>query len=99
MNLIRQLRFSHTAIGCLLALGLFNTSAMAAADIAAALSHPDRPSADADNDARRKPIEVLNFAGLELGMSVLELEAATTQKLSLERLALLAMSSYSTRQG
>ncbi len=75
MNLNKQTRFNSIAIASLLVLGLFNSSAMAAADIAAALSHPDRPSADAANDARRKPVEVLNFAGLEPGMSVLELEA------------------------
>lgn len=45
------------------------------ADVAAALQHPDRPSADAENDARRMPVEVLTFAGLEAGMAVLELEA------------------------
>lgn len=47
----------------------------AQADIAAALAHPDRPSADAENDARRQPEQVLSFAGLEAGMKVLELEA------------------------
>lgn len=45
------------------------------ADVAAALSHPDRPSGDADADSRRKPDQVLDFAGLQTGMSVLELEA------------------------
>ena len=47
----------------------------AEADIAAALQHPDRPSADSENDARRMPLAVLEFAGLQTGMSVLELEA------------------------
>lgn len=75
MKLIKKSRFSHIILGCFLSLALFNTTAMAAADIAAALSHPDRPSSDAENDARRKPVEVLTFAGLETGMSVLELEA------------------------
>lgn len=46
-----------------------------AADVAAALSHPDRPSADADSDAGRNPAAVLAFAELETGMDVLELEA------------------------
>lgn len=50
-------------------------SLAAAADVAAALSHPDRPSGDADADERRKPDQVLSFAGLETGMAVLELEA------------------------
>lgn len=47
----------------------------AAANVAAALSHPDRPAGDADADSRRKPAQVLAFAGLETGMDVLELEA------------------------
>jgi predicted methyltransferase len=75
MNHTNQARAQLTTLGCTLLLTLFSGSAMAAADIAAALSHPDRPSADADNDTRRKPVEVLTFAGLETGMSVLELEA------------------------
>jgi len=45
------------------------------ADVAAALAHPDRPSEDATDDERRKPNEVLTFAGLKEGMDVLELEA------------------------
>lgn len=45
------------------------------ADVAAALSHPDRPSEDAASDAARKPAQVLAFAGLQSGMDVLELEA------------------------
>lgn len=49
--------------------------ATAAADVAAALAHPDRPSEDAAADATRKPAEVLAFAGLETGMDILELEA------------------------
>ena len=51
------------------------TAAAAAADVAAALVHPDRPSADAADDARRKPAEVLAFAGFQTGMDILELEA------------------------
>jgi predicted methyltransferase len=52
-----------------------NAAYAADADVAAALSHPDRPNEDADQDARRMPREVLKFAGLETGMDVLELEA------------------------
>ena len=51
------------------------TSFAAEADLAAALAHPDRPSEDAADDARRKPAQVLEFAGLSKGMDVLELEA------------------------
>ncbi len=63
--------------GCTLALagGTANAADADVADVAAALSHSDRPSGDADADARRKPAEVLAFAGLEKGMDVLELEA------------------------
>lgn len=47
----------------------------AEADVAGALAHPDRPAADLENDTRRRPLEVLSFAGLMGGMQVLELEA------------------------
>lgn len=60
--------------GCVLALTGGMASA-ADANVAAALAHPDRPAGDADADSRRKPAEVLAFAGLETGMDVLELEA------------------------
>lgn len=63
--------------GCALcALTLVSSTALAqAAHISAALAHPDRPSADVADDERRKPGEVLAFAGLQSGMTVLELEA------------------------
>lgn len=51
------------------------TSFAAEADLSAALAHPDRPSEDAAEDARRKPAQVLEFAGLSTGMAVLEMEA------------------------
>lgn len=62
---------------CSLATLAFTSGASFAADadVAAALSHPDRPSADAASDAARKPAQVLAFAGLQTGMNVLELEA------------------------
>lgn len=73
MYLSKKLALSLLA-GCTLALtgGLVNA---AAANVGAALSHSDRPSGDADADERRKPTQVLAFAGLETGMDVLELEA------------------------
>jgi predicted methyltransferase len=40
-----------------------------------ALIHGDRPAADAADDGRRMPLEVLAFAGIEAGMTILELEA------------------------
>jgi len=53
-----------------------NVSAQSSADlVAAALSHQDRPAEEAGDDGRRMPLEVLSFAGIEAGMSVLELEA------------------------
>ncbi len=66
--------FLNVLAGCALALagGLANA---ADANVAAALAHADRPSGDSDADARRKPAEVLAFAGLQTGMNVLELEA------------------------
>lgn len=45
------------------------------ADVAAAMVHPDRPAGDAARDEARKPAEVLAFAGLQAGMTVLEVEA------------------------
>lgn len=63
--------------GCTVS-ALFFTGSMAAAaaaDVAAALAQSGRPSEDAADDARRKPVETLAFAGLETGMTVLELEA------------------------
>ncbi len=57
-------------------LTLIGSSAIAQDNnIMQALSHRDRPSADAADDARRKPAQVLAFAGLRSGMTVLELEA------------------------
>lgn len=43
--------------------------------VANALIHGDRPSEEAADDARRMPLEVLAFAGISEGMSILELEA------------------------
>lgn len=60
----------------LYAMTLLGGTAMAQnANVAAALSHSERPSDDAAEDARRMPAQVLAFAGLQTGMTVLELEA------------------------
>ena len=48
---------------------------MVAADYAAALADPARPEADRKDDEARKPAEVLAFAELRAGDTVLELEA------------------------
>ena len=54
-----------------------NVFAQSSADlVAAALNHPDRPDGDSADDARRMPLEVLAFAGIESGMTVVEMEAA-----------------------
>ena len=45
------------------------------ADVAAALAHPDRPAVDTAADANRKPAEILDFAGLQTGMDIFEVEA------------------------
>lgn len=39
------------------------------------LNDSSRPAADAADDARRMPLEVLSFAGIEEGMTILEMEA------------------------
>ncbi len=42
----------------------------------AALASPDRPQADKDRDAARKPIETIQFFGFKTGQSVADLVAA-----------------------
>jgi len=42
------------------------------ATIEAALASPDRPAADREQDARRKPAEFLAFAGISPGMQVMD---------------------------
>ena len=70
------MKFANLLLSVSLTLAAGSTATLAAdADIAAALSHPDRPEADSPRDAQRKPAEVLAFAGLQVGMKVLELEA------------------------
>ena len=41
----------------------------------AALASPDRPQADKDRDAARKPIETVQFVGIKTGQTVLEVIA------------------------
>lgn len=64
---------SNISMGAMLLIG--GTAYAADADVTAALSHPDRPSEDAAQDARRMPAEILKFAGLQTSMDILELEA------------------------
>lgn len=64
----------------LLALSLIAAPSLARAEaeskasisIEAALTSPDRPRADLEQDARRKPREILGFLGVEPGMRVLD---------------------------
>jgi len=68
--------FSTLALSMLLSLGVASSAAGSSADlVAAALNHGDRASADAADDGRRMPLEVLAFAGVEAGMTILEMEA------------------------
>lgn len=74
MNQFKQLLFS-VATGSLLATGFTIFADVSSAELVGnALIHGDRPSADAIDDARRMPLEVLAFAGIKAGMSILELE-------------------------
>ena len=55
------------------------SNAVAQLDTAAlerAMENPDRPAADKERDASRKAPQVLAFAGLEPGMTVLDIIAA-----------------------
>ena len=49
------------------------TTVTAAGNIAGAIADTNRPQSDVDLDARRKPAEVLTFAGIKPGDRVLEL--------------------------
>ena len=51
------------------------TAALSAADYAPILADPARPEADRNDDAARKPAEVLAFAQIRPGDTVLEMEA------------------------
>jgi predicted methyltransferase len=67
-------RFLTTAAISLFAAGLAARAASEIpADIAKAVANPDRPQADRDRDALRKPAEVMTFAGVKPGETVLEL--------------------------
>lgn len=57
------------AVGC-----ATGPAPLAAADYAAILADPSRPADDLKDDAARKPAEVLAFAGLRPGDTVVEME-------------------------
>lgn len=48
-----------------------------ASRIEAALAHPDRDPADAVRDESRKPIQVIDFIGIETGMTVLDVASSS----------------------
>ena len=61
MKRIIQLGISGLASSLTL-FAMHSAQAQSSADlVAAALSHPDRPSEEAQDDARRMPLEVLSF--------------------------------------
>lgn len=63
----------------LLALGCLVCSSASALDTAAlerAMANPDRPAADKERDASRQAPAVLDFMGLEAGMTVLDVNAS-----------------------
>jgi predicted methyltransferase len=49
---------------------------MSTEQAAAIVNAPDRTQADRDNDARRKPVELLAFIGARAGMTALDVSAA-----------------------
>jgi predicted methyltransferase len=71
------MKVSHFATAAAIALLGAGFTAQAAGDspsnIALAVHNPNRPTKDTDRDAARKPVEVLNFAGVKPGEQVLEL--------------------------
>ena len=75
MNVLKKFFFTSFSAGLLLASYGLNAQQTTADIVGNALVHGDRPAADAADDARRMPLEVLAFAGLQPGMSVFELEA------------------------
>jgi len=74
MNSMKRLAIA-VFVSSLLAFGVSSNAQTTADLVAGALAHSDRPAADAADDARRMPLEVLAFAGLQAGMTVFELEA------------------------
>ena len=52
-------------------------SALDTAALETAMANPDRPAADKERDASRQAPAVLDFMGLEAGMTVLDVNAST----------------------
>ena len=68
-----KLAYFAAAAAMALGVGAAWAAATIPANIAAAVANPNRPQADRDRDAARKPGEVLAFAGVKPGEQVLEL--------------------------
>lgn len=75
MKRTRHVSFLWAALVALFLSGQAAAHDSAADLVQAALVHGDRPAEDAEDDARRMPLEVLAFAGIERGMTVFEMEA------------------------
>lgn len=71
-------RACRTGLGLVIALNLLTTSAQELDTVALqrAISGPDREVTDFVRDTTRKPVQVLQFLGLQPGMTVLDLYAA-----------------------
>lgn len=77
---MKQMKFFGLSALALSAVLAFQAPALAdhhGGAIEAALMSPDRPSADKERDGARKPAEVLAFAGLQPGMTVVDINSAT----------------------
>jgi predicted methyltransferase len=61
------------AVGAGLVLGACSTAATPPPNFAAVLADPIRPAADVARDADRKPLELMQFAGIRPGMTIVEL--------------------------
>jgi predicted methyltransferase len=68
---MKRIHFAAAALAALV--GGAVVAATVPASIEKAVTSPDRPQADRDRDAARKPAEVLAFAGVKPGDKVLEL--------------------------
>lgn len=66
-----------SVLGLAMAAGAAPAGNWSVTGLAAALDTPTRPQADRDRDAARKPAQVMVFAGIEPGMTVLDVMAAS----------------------
>lgn len=74
-----RMPFPSLSVSCLLCFSCLQSGNLEALDIAAltaALNEPGRDVADRIRDPVRKPVEVLDFLGVDTGMTVIDLYAA-----------------------